>query len=231
MKLIKVMLMISLFVFAFIVMACSASADEIRLVFENEDFETVYSSDGETARAVLYSGSEFNGEVTFFQAVYNDDTLKSISYETAYMSGGGVLRADTVRLDKDDTIRAFVFGDDLKPLAKSMCPENVTGIVDKAEFKVGDSVYDAYINHAERVISVNIPYYISSGYGVDTVQGIISSVKNSMGNATVRIDGKWKAILPAAEYDINLLESNSITLTGYDGKIAEYKIVAFRFWT
>ena len=55
MKLIKVMLMISLFVFAFIVMACSASADEIRLVFENEDFETVYSSDGETARAVLYS--------------------------------------------------------------------------------------------------------------------------------------------------------------------------------
>ena len=226
MKLIKVMLMILLVVFAFIVMACSASADEIRLVFENEDFETVYSSDGETARAVLYLGSEFNGEVTFFQAVYNDDTLKSISYETAYMSGGGVLRADTVRLDKDDTIRAFVFGDDLKPLAKSMCPENVTGIVDKAEFKVGDSVYDAYINHAERVISVNIPYYISSGYGVDTVQGIISSVKNSMENATVRIDGKWKAILPAAEYDINLLESNSITLTGYDGKIAEYKIVA-----
>lgn len=201
----------------------------LETVFLNEAGEEVYEATSGKVRAVSYVEAKTAMNVLVSIAVYDGDTLASVSsVSDKLVAGGNVLSTNFVTLTSGQTVKAFVWDSSVNPLSE----ESLYGSSDKrsitsATITVGGTAYQANVDRVNKEISVMVPvkYYTNSAdeWRIKAYNTACENLKT----ATVTVTGNYASISPAATGTYDLLNTNpEITLTDAKGNKTVYTVSA-----
>ena len=201
----------------------------LETVFLNEAGDEVYEAVAGKVRAVSYVNAKTAMNVLVSIAVYDGDTLASVSsVSDKIVAGGNVLSTNFVTLSAGQSVKAFVWDGNVNPLNE----ESLYGSSDKrsitsATITVDGTVYQANVDRVNKEISVMVPVKYYANAADEWRIKAYNTARESLKTATVAVNGNYASISPSASGTYDLLNTKpEITLTDAKGNTTVYTVSA-----